>query len=351
MKVARSIYDSDGRILLNSGVKLTSSYIKRLKELEISSVYIKDERFGEIDIIKDVVSETTRIQTSKIVKSTFSNLEKQRKINVRQVQSTVKILIDELLCNSDVLINLTDIRTFDDYTFGHSVNVCILSIMTGITMGYNDSKLTDLGTGALLHDIGKTHIDKNILNKPGKLSNTEYNEIKKHTEQGFEILRSYEDISLLSAHIAFQHHERWDGKGYPRRLKGENILEYARIVAAADVYDALIADRPYRSSYTITEALSILKNMTGEFLDPRCSTALLANIATYPIGSIVELNTGSIGIVVDVNKNYPTRPVVRIVYDRSFKKAFKVHEIDLSKMSTILVKAVLTEEELNSLFN
>jgi HD-GYP domain-containing protein (c-di-GMP phosphodiesterase class II) len=150
---------------------------------------------------------------------------------------------------------------------------------------------------------------------------------------------------LFSAHIALQHHERWDGKGYPRGLTGEDIHEYARIVAVADVYDALLADRPYRSGYTVNQALTIMKRMAGIHLDPKCLMALIANIAIYPIGSLVELNNGSIGIVVDVNKEIPTRPVVKILYDPCNRRLHHGHEVDLSKLSTILIIRSLSEAD------
>ncbi|MBC7076240.1 MAG: HD-GYP domain-containing protein, partial [Syntrophomonadaceae bacterium] len=245
-----------------------------------------------------------------------------------------------LLSNRDILIHMSDIRTFDDYTFAHSVNVCILSLITGITLGYDDLKLRDLGIGALLHDIGKTKIDKEILNKPDDLTKEEFNEIKKHTVYGFKILRQYDDIPLLSAHIAYQHHERWDGQGYPRGLSDKNIHEYARIVAVADVYDALLADRPYRPSYTVNQAITILKRMSGIYLDANCVDSLIANIAIYPIGSVIELNTGEIGVVVDVNKKAPSKPVVKIILDKNNRKLPQPYEVDLSKFSTVVITGI-----------
>lgn len=352
MTVARTIYNSEGRVLLHAGIKLDKMYIQRLKEMNISSVYVYDPLDKNVElIIPEVVSEKTRTGTVKAVKDNFENLEQGRKLNVRAVKTMVDKILDELLLNNSVLVHLTDIRAYDDYTFAHSVNVSILSIMTGITMYYNDIKLKELGIGAILHDIGKTRIDKSILNKPDDLTREEFAEIKKHTEYGFNILRQYDEISLLSAHIAYQHHERWDGNGYPRNLAGEDIHEYARIVAVADVYDALLADRPYRPSYTINQAITILNRMSGIYLDPRCVTALIANIAVYPIGSIVELNTGDIGIVVDVNKEMPTRPILKIVYDRSTQKVCRPHEIDLSKLATIVVIRSLSHDELTTLID
>ncbi len=351
MQVARNIFNSDGRVLLNAGVILTPAYIDRLRSLGILSVYIVDDIFGDTDNMEDIVSEQTRNETARLIKDSFKLLEQDRKINVRMVQKVVNNLIDELLCNCNVLINLSDIRSYDDYTFAHSVNVCILSIMTGISMGYNDLKLKELGMGALLHDIGKVKLGKELLNKTDDLSREEYELVKQHPQYGFDILRKYEDISLLSSHIAFQHHERWDGNGYPRGLAGESIHEYARIVSVADVYDALMADRPYRAPYSVNQAITIIKRMSGIHLDKRCVDAFVANIAIYPIGSIVELNSGVVGIVVDVNREMPNRPVVKVVYDQNSRRLYHAHEVDLSKMTTVIITRVLEEKDINELVN
>jgi HD-GYP domain-containing protein (c-di-GMP phosphodiesterase class II) len=350
MIVARTVYASDGRILLHEGIALNKDYIKRLGDLGISSIYIRD-KFVEDDNIKDVVSEKIRVETIQAIRDNFYELEKGRRLNTKRIHTLVNNLIDELLINSNLLVNLADIRSFDDYTFAHSVNVAILSIMTGITMQYNELQLKELGIGALLHDLGKTKIDVNILNKPDDLNKEEFEEIKRHPQYGFDMLRKHDDISLLSAHIAFQHHERWDGHGYPRQLSGEKILEYARIVAVADVYDALLADRPYRPSYSINQASTIVKRMAGTFLDVNCVDAFLSNIAIFPIGSFLELNTGETGVVVDVNKEMPSRPIVKIIYGKDRHPLFKSHEIDLSKLSTITVKKVLTGQEISLLSN
>ncbi|MDD3268852.1 MAG: HD-GYP domain-containing protein [Syntrophomonadaceae bacterium] len=344
MVVARAIYNSDGRILLHADMVLNETYIYRLQAAGILSVYIKD-KFCEDIVFPDVVSEQTRIQTVKLLKENFGFLEKQHKLNLRMFSNMVDKIIDELLINRDILVNLTDIRSFDDYTFAHSVNVCILSIMTGVTMQYNDFKLKELGMGALLHDIGKTRINREILQKPDDLNREEYEEVKRHSEYGFDILRKYDDLSLLSAHVAFQHHERWDGHGYPRKLAGDNIHEYARIVAVADVYDALLADRPYRPGYSVNQAILVLKRMSGIYLDSNCVNAFLTNISSYPIGSIIELSTGDIGIVVDVNKEMPTRPVIRLIYNNMGKFFSQIHEVDLSKLSTIVIVRFLSEKE------
>lgn len=349
MIVARTITDSEGRILLRSGIQLNESYIDKLRGIGLNSVYIRDSLNG-IEV-RDVISDETRIETIRVVKESFRGLENQHKLNIRMVKSMVDQIIDELLAELNVLVNLNDIRAFDDYTFAHSVNVAVLSIMTGITLGYHDMQLKELGVGAILHDVGKTRIDKSILSKPGDLSKEEFSEVKRHTNYGFEILRQHPDVSLLSAHVAFQHHERWDGNGYPRGLAGDNIIDYARIVAVCDVYDALLADRPYRAAYTVNQALTVLKRMGGIYLDPHCVDALISNIAVYPIGSVIELSTGEVGVVVDVNKEAPTRPIVRLVFDRYGCLLQRPQEVDLSKYSTVIVTKSLSEEAIQKLMH
>ncbi len=347
MIVARTITDSEGRVLLRSGVELNENYIVRLRELGLNSVYIRDS-FDDVEV-RDVIREKTRQETIKVVKDNFRGLENQHKLNIRNVQSMIDKIIDELFLDLSVLVSLNDIRTFDDYTFAHSANVAVLSIMTGISLGFNDRQLKDLGVGAILHDIGKTRIDKDILNKPDDLSREEFKEAKLHTTYGFEILRQYPDVSLLSAHVAFQHHERWDGNGYPRGLAQYDIIDYARIVAVCDVYDALLADRPYRAAYTVIQALMILKRMGGIHLDPQCVDALISNIAVYPIGALVELSTGEVAVVVDVNKEAPTRPIVRLLFDCYGGRVQGPDEVDLSKYTTITVAKTLREETIQRL--
>jgi len=277
-------------------------------------------------------------------------MEINQRLNIKAVKEVVDSIIDELLANREVLFHLADIRSYDDYTFFHSVNVCILSLMTAITLGYNQLKLKELGIGALLHDIGKIRLSKKLLNKPEELTSEEYQLIRKHPEFGYQILRTYDDVPLLSAHVSLQHHERWDGKGYPRRLAGEQIHEYARIVAVADVYDALLADRPYRPAYSVNQAVTNISRMSNTYFQPRAVAALVSNIAVFPIGSVVMLSTGQTGIVVDVNSNYPTRPVVKVVYDQYGNKMPKSHEVDLTRLNTVFIAKVLSEEEICRIF-
>ncbi|HBQ87373.1 MAG TPA: HD-GYP domain-containing protein [Syntrophomonas sp.] len=347
--LGRSIIDSEGHILLRAGVELDEYYIDRLLDLGIHYIYIQDEIFGETDEIEDIISEETRITTVKMVKKTFNHLQQDRKINTAALRKIVNNMLDEILDNSNVLLGITDISSLNDYIFHHSVSVCTLSIMTGITLGYDDTHLLELGIGALLHDIGKSKIDPEIIKREGNLNEEEFALLSKHPQLGFDIMRNSIDLSLLSAHIAYQHHERWDGRGYPRGLSGNNIHEYARIVAVANIYDELMAERPNRPPFEVNQAINLIKRMSDIYFEPRIVKAMISNIATYPVGSIVQLNTGDIGIVTHLNNDAPHRPIIRIVFDADQRRLQHPHEIDLSKMTTVIPSQIMSERDLNKL--
>lgn len=244
------------------------------------------------------------------------------------------------------MINLSDIRTMDDYTFAHSVNVCILALLTGITLNYSRAALKLLGIGALLHDIGKVCIPLNILNKPGKLTPKEYKEICRHSELGYEMLRQQKGISQVSAQVALQHHERYDGSGYPQGLKGEDIHEFARITGVVDVFDALTADRIYRPAFPNYEAYEMLAAAGNFTHDYKIVEAFLYNIAVYPVGTLVKLNSGDIAVVIGTRRGQSYRPKVKLLFNDS-GKAFKEKTIiDLAEELKYSVVRVLSEEEM-----
>ena len=253
MEIARDVVDAEGRLLIRKGVTLTFHYIQRLREIGIGAVYI----VSQIELPPydpDVLSEQTRIKAIQTVRSAFDKFRTTRKVEVKVFQAIASSIVEELLARPDAMLHLTDIRTHDDYTFGHSVNVGVLSVLTGIVRGYNRKQLQELAIGCLFHDLGKMAIPLAILNKPGGFTEEEMEIMKTHSEAGFDVLRRNPGVPLLSAHIAYQHHERFDGTGYPRGLKGYEIHEYSRIATIADVYDALTSDRPYRQGIAPHEA-------------------------------------------------------------------------------------------------
>lgn len=342
MVVAQSIIDANHRVLLTSGQVLTYKYITRIQELGIPGVYIQED-LG-IEEAPYLVSATTVCKATQTLKYSIDNYWRTNCLNVGCLRSQVDAIIDELVQNQGLVIGLTDLKSYDDYTYEHSVQVCIISLLIGITKGYNSIRLQEIGMGALLHDIGKTRVSPEIINKPGSLTVEERKIINRHTWEGFNIMRNSWQISLFSAHVALQHHERLDGSGYPRAIKGENIHEYAQIAAVADVYDALVSDRPYRSGYTNQEALAIINQQKGNLLSSDIVDILEAHVSLYPPGAIVELNTGDLAIVVVDNPEQPCRPKVRLLFDAN-GQVYCREIVDLAVYERIKVVRMLKTAE------
>ncbi|MDA8233195.1 MAG: HD-GYP domain-containing protein [Clostridia bacterium] len=346
MVLGKTIYSASGNALLAVGVALTPMFINRLNELGVPAVYVRDGLCDDIEI-PEIISELTRVDAQKAVKDVFEQCIRSDKVNFNIVRNIANNLADEALSNREQPINLTDIRTYDDYNYGHSVNGALLAIMTGIALGYNQLQLRDLAVGVLLHDIGKVFINKELLNKPGKLTTKEFEEVKKHSAKGFEILKTHEEINLLTAHVAFQHHEKYDGSGYPRGLKGKDIHEYARIAALADVYDALTTERVYRKAYTPFQATQVLIDCSNSHFDPTLLKAFIQNIAVYPVGSIVTLTSGEIGVVIKTRREKTKRPLVRILTDKNKKRVSSMEEVDLTEKTELQVIKLLSEDDGN----
>ena len=344
MVLGKTIYSASGNTLLAAGVGLTTLYINRLKELGVPALYIKDGLCDDVEM-PEIISEATRVDAQKAVKDVFERGLKGEKVCFNTIKYMANHIVDEAIVNRQALINLTDIRTYDDYNYGHSVNAALIAVMTGISLSYNQLQLRDLAVGVLLHDIGKTFISKEILNKLGRLTAKEFQEVKSHCAKGFELLRNHEEISLLAAHIAFQHHEKYDGSGYPRGLKGKGIHEFARIAALADVYDALTTERIYKKAYTPFQATQVIIDCSISHFDPSLLKAFVQNIAVYPVGSVLSLTSGEIGVVVKTRRENPKRPVVRIVLSKDKKPVFPMEEVDLAEEFGLQVIKVLSEDD------
>lgn len=340
MKLAKPLYNAEGMVLLNAGIELQERFIDRLRELDITYVYIEDDLTQDVDV-PDVISEKTRIEAVANARKIMEQIKLGRGVDAAQAKRVTNTIVDELCKNKGVMVNFLDMRTCSDYLFSHAVNVCVLSVMTGISLAYDELRLQDLGVGALLHDVGKTMVSPAVLNKKDRLTWQEREEIKKHPSFGFDILRNNPDISLVSAHCAFQHHERFDGSGYPRGLKEQEIHQYAQIVAIADVYDALTSDAAYRRAMPVYEAVAIITKAGGSCFDSELVKVFVDNIAIYPIGSIVRLNNNQVGVVVDISREAKSKPVVRILFDEQKQPMTRLTELDLSKNQQLYIADVV----------
>lgn len=314
--LARPVINSSGRILLQAGVRVTASYITRLIDMGYDVLFIEDDRLEDVEFHRTITNQTREV-AYKTIENVSKHIESgnESSIKVISIRETIQEMLNDLLSSKDILGNLTEIQGYDDYTFHHSINTTIIGLVLGIASGYTENKLLELGMGLLMHDVGKIKVSESILNKKTPLMAEEFEEIKQHASYGFDILRKNKDLSLLSAHIAFQHHERWDGSGYPRGLKGIELHEYGRLAAIADVYEALTSRRVYREAIKPNEAYEYIISQSDKHFDPKVLEIFKRHIAVYPSGSGVLLSNGQRGNVVKQNPVFPNRPFVRMFYE------------------------------------
>jgi len=338
--LARPVINSSGRILLQTGVRMTASYIKRLKDMGYDVLFIQDDRLDDVEFHTSITGQT-REAAYKTIKHVSGYIESgmEGSLVVADVRSTVQQMINDLLSSTDILGNLTEIQGYDEYTFHHSINTTIIGLVLGIASGYSEQKLIEFGMGILMHDIGKILIPEAILNKKTPLTKEEFEEIKQHTINGFEILRKNNDFGLLSAHVAFQHQEKWDGSGYPRGLKGSGIHEYARLAAVADVYEALTSKRVYRKAIEPNEAFEYIVSQSNTHFCPRTLEIFKKHIAVYPSGSGIKLSNGQRGNVVKQNPAFPNRPFVRVFYENDQELSAPI-DYNLAECPSLMIVAV-----------
>lgn len=338
--LGKAIYSSNGRTLLGKGVKLTPLFIGKLRGMGISIVYIDDPRFNDV-VVEDVISEEHRREAMDIIEQSTQAVRLGKDLDGFPLKNMIRKIVEEIMFKKDILVNMMDIRSKDNYIFAHSVNVCVLSAVLGKVMLLDKEKLETLAIGALLHDIGMVHLPPSLLNITNDFTPSELEQIKAHTNLGFEDLRKRKEFSLVVAHIAFQHHEHINGTGYPRQLKEAEIHPLAQIVAIADLYDKLTSDHGEHKRVMPHEACEVLMGLVGKVFPLEPVRMFLKNIAAYPTGITVRLNTGEIGVVVDQNPSIPARPVVR-VYDEVEFDGSHGKEYNMVDHRTLFITEVLS---------
>ncbi|MCX7884325.1 MAG: HD-GYP domain-containing protein [Caloramator sp.] len=338
--LAQSIFGVDGCLLLREGIALNNKYINKLIDLGIVYVYIEDEN---LDDIKPLDPEFLKVKTEAVqsLSTVFSKIEHTGSLEIKNALSAISYIVEYLIENKEINSTyLLELKTFDNYTYVHSLNTCVLSLFYGVQMSYSKPMLIDLGAGALLHDIGKTKIPIEILNKNGKLTDNEYDIIKTHPELGYEMVKNIDCINERGKSIVLEHHERVDGKGYPFGLKGDKISKYAKITCISDVYDAIVSDRVYRKGFAANEAYEFILANGGTFFDMELVEIFRNNFSLYPLGVCVKLSNGLKGFVVGHNKGFPDRPTVRILCDEKGRK-ISPYEINLVDTIDISIKGLV----------
>ncbi len=343
--LSKPVLNSRGIVLIGAGVPLTAGMVTRLKKIQVGYVYVEDERTNGIDYDSPISEETKRNTVNMIESSFLSVLQAPEKAKIatlekssKQFTTVVRKMMDELKENKEAVSLLTDVCAHDDYIFTHSFNVTLFSLALGIELKLSQKDLEILGMGAMLHDVGKMCIPLEILTKPARLTPEEYEVMKTHSEKGYDLLRHIHTIPLVVAHCAYQHHEKLDGTGYPRGIKGKDIHFLGRLLAVADVYDAVTANRVYRKAMLPSEGMEILYAGAGTHFEVAMIEAFRRAIAMYPTGMTVELSDGRRGIVARQNTGMTERPVIRILNENEKELAVDdVYELDLKNHLSLTI--------------
>ena len=268
-----------------------------------------------------------------------------------KIGSLGEIITDLLRANNNMLLSLVHIFSYlgkqEDFLYAHSVNASILATNLGLAYGLSRAELISLCMAALVHDIGYLKVPKEIINKPAKLKREEFDHVKKHTIFGVELLSKIQGIPESASEVVHEHHEKVDGSGYPNGKRGDEISRFSKIVAIAEVYEAITHPRPYRKEKIIPyQAVKTIVQKEKDTFEPEFVKLFLNSVSPYPPGSFILLNNGVIGRVYSVNKGFPLRPVVEIFFDSDGRPPEKPTRIDLSKSPVINIEKALDENDL-----
>ena len=324
MQLGESIKDSMGRVMIENGVYLDEYQIRYIKEKMYPGIYtyrfVDDKAVPIPEATKKIIRQHRKPDRAKIQLSAQVKQQLEERMNHifehtedEDFTSNSLDIFGELesaiFKNDAVAIDVNMIKISDEYTFKHSVDVAAISMMIGREYGMAKEEIHHLGITGLLHDVGKAKIPNEILNKPGKLTDEEFETIKNHSLYGYEILKEKNNFSALILDGVLHHHEKMNGLGYPDKLLGKDISLFSRILSVADIFDALVTKRPYKGPISGREAMEMILALGSE-LDNTVIQSFIESVILYPVDSIVELSNGEMAKVVENNKRYPTRPKV-----------------------------------------
>jgi HD-GYP domain-containing protein (c-di-GMP phosphodiesterase class II) len=354
----------DALPLLRAGVRISDSYRQSLVRAGITTVWIDDGLSQGIEPL-EVLEAVTKQRATTAIRDAFRDVTQAltkgvptvSSNTVQEMREVAELIVGDVAGNVHSALALNDLANADGYTLKHSLAVTTLGLSIGLRVmqkyGWTDlhgkrrydgieDRLAVLGVGLLLHDIGKLAVPSEILRKPGPLTDEEWNAMRAHPTLGVQILKKADEISPLARAVVRSHHERWNGTGYPDRLSGAEIHQFARIAAVADVFDALTSDRYYRKALAIHEGYDFVVDRSGKDFDPEVVDLFKTCVAPYPPGTPVVLSDGNCGLVKKVRQQAVKSPVVRIIVDAS-GALVTPRDIDLSQTSDITIVSTAFE--------
>ncbi len=330
MKMAETLFNEYGGIIVSETIILDEHLIRKLKNLDISKIRILDESEEIITASSSELFNAQYNENVEVIKDVLHDISMGKNLDMVKVESITDSIYTRINENRDIVGCINEIRDVDEYTYVHSINVSLLSMLIGKWLKLGEKKVKELVKAGVLHDIGKSKVDPTILNKTGKLTSQEFEEMKKHPIQGYRIAESMKGVSKNVCLGILMHHERNDGSGYPVGIKGPNIHEYAKIIAVADVYDAMTSNRSYKERQSPFDVFDFMENQSFGLLDPIVTNTFLSNIASYYIGDLVQLSNGLLGEIIFINSRHVSQPVVKVgetFVDLSISTDIKIAEL------------------------
>ena len=282
-------------------------------------------------------------QSKQAVISMFQEARMGKAVDVGGAQQLVEKISDSVARNPGALISLARLKTADDYTYMHSVAVCAMMVGLAKQLGLDEAQTRAAGMAGLLHDLGKAMMPMEVLNKPGKLSPAEFNVIKTHPTEGYRQLLKVPSLDPLVLDVCLHHHEKTDGSGYPKGLKGDQISLFAKMGAVCDVYDAITSNRPYKSGWDPAESLRKMAEWANGHFDGKVFQAFVKSLGIYPIGSLVKLTSGRLGVVVEQTGKSLTTPSVKVFFSTKSNLRITPEVIDLS--SSVVSEKIVSRED------
>lgn len=337
--IGKSVYNNDGKLLIKSGTKTTREVINFLRKSMVFFVYVEDDALDDIKINEEL--DKVKINTLNKMPEVFDELLTGDEKSAEKSIDIIYNLVDYIVADGSTNINLYELKSYDEYTYIHCIDTGIMACFLGKSLGYSGERLKALSVSGILHDIGKIKIPSEIINKKGKLTEEEFNALKLHTQYGKEIIEKYKTFSDNVLKGIYEHHEKYDGTGYPLGLKGKEISEFARIISICDVFTAVSANRSYRKRFTPNEAYELILSGSGSSFDPDIVQKFRMTFFVYPIGSCVKLSNGAEGYVVKQNESFPDKPIIRVTYDTVTSQPISPYEVNLMENLNLVIKEVI----------
>lgn len=374
MVLAEPVKDPDSAdVLLPEETELTQENIEGLKRRDVFRVYVTEESYDENqedsdevegvdfseeelenlaeDVLEDHEEEEKEREerrrefykeTINYTRVLFEDVRAERGIDTQKLRERVESIIKMLSEQQEETVKMTRIRNDANYILNHTVNMTLLSVHLGRELGFSRRELLELGLGCMLHDIGMTAIPDRLLEKEGSLTDQEYKVIQSHPLYKEELLEATQGLSYFARSVVLQHHERVDGSGYPEGLKNGEISKFARVAAVADSYEAMVSPRVYRDRKTSYEAMQIIIQDAGHKYWEEAARAFYQSMAIYPIGSVVKLNTGEIGVVHQAT-GAPMRPKIKIIVDEDGDQPQPAPYVNMVENQDYFIEDVLNE--------